>query len=277
MEFIRFIHLSDIHYMKNYATQGIEGLISAKQHPRDTVKKCIQEAIKTGIDFVLITGDLTHEGGISDYCELKELLIELLGDIPYIVLPGNHDRRDAFCKTFFNREYTKKLDEVYEIKGLRIITLDTGDSVNGLITNEQLNWLTSVLSDSSSMRTLLALHHTLIDGQNGIACANYNEALIRIIQNSDDILGIFCGHTHHNYNSKFAGKLYFTADSISFSMTENEDVLQFEDHAAYNLVTLQNGVLSAQVKQVIPATNLIASFSSDKLSQLFSNESEELK
>lgn len=276
MEAIHFIHLSDIHYLKNYSKQGIEGLISAKQHPRDNVEKCIQEAKRTRIDFVLITGDLTHEGSVSDYLELKELLIRLLGDIPCIVLPGNHDRRDALCKIFFHKEYTEKLDTVYEFKGLRIITLDSGDSVNGLITDEQLNWLSNVLSDSSSKSTLLALHHTLIDGQNGIACASYDEALIRIIQGSD-ILGIFCGHTHHNYNSQFAGKLYFTADSIAFSMTEDTDILQFEDHAAYNLVTLQNGVLSAQVKQVIPANDLIASFSSDKLSQLFSNESEELK
>jgi 3',5'-cyclic AMP phosphodiesterase CpdA len=273
MNTIRFIHMSDIHYKKEYKDSGFEALISAKQHPEVNIIKCIQEEKKQGLDFVLITGDLTHEGECSDYQALAELLEEQLGDIPYILLPGNHDKREGYQAVFSQQTpalaETSTLDVVYNIKGLRIITLDSGYCVNGIIHNEQLHWLKEILSKPSELGTLLALHHPLIPNQEGLECAVYDKELCEIIETSD-ILGVFCGHTHHNYLSQFAGKPYFTSDSIAFSMTTIDDILQFENQAAYNLVTLSNGILSAQVRQVIPAIDVIASFTSDKLSQLFS-------
>ncbi|BCJ96008.1 metallophosphoesterase [Anaerocolumna cellulosilytica] len=279
MNTIRFIHMSDIHYRKEYKNSGFEALISAKQHPEVNIIKCIQEEKKQGLDFVLITGDLTHEGERSDYQALARLLEDQLGDIPYILLPGNHDKRKAYQAVFstqastlaetYTLAETSTIDAVYNIKGLRIITLDSGYCINGIIHNQQLHWLKEILSKPSKLGTLLALHHPLIPNQEGLECAAFDKELCEIIKNSD-ILGIFCGHTHHNYLSQFAGKPYFTSDSIAFSMTTIDDVLQFENQAAYNLVTLSDGILSAQVRQVIPAIDVIASFTSDKLSQLFS-------
>lgn len=269
MESYRFIHMSDIHFLENYSNEGFEALIAAKQHPKDNVFKALSKEIKEGLDFILITGDLAHEGEESDYRALYGFLKELTGGIPFIVLPGNHDRRGAYCKVFFAAEPEAHPDRVYDLDGLRIITLDTGNSVDGRILKEQLDWLLDVLSIPAPNGTLLALHHPLIPGQEGLNCAEYDPALYEIIGKSD-ILGIFCGHTHKNYISRFAGKPYYTSDSMSFSMTAKEDSLQFEDHAAYNLVTLSDGILSVQVRQVVPETSVIAGFALDKLSQLFS-------
>lgn len=265
----RFIHMSDIHFLENYSKEGFEALIAAKQHPKNNVYKCLNREIKEGLDFILITGDLTHEGEESDYRALHGFIKELSGDIPVIVLPGNHDRRDAYCRGFLEIEPEVHPDRVYDIDGLRIITLDTGNSRDGVILEEQLVWLKEILSVSAKNGTLLALHHPLIRGQEGLDCAEYDPAFYRIIKNSD-ITGIFCGHTHKNYIASFAHKPYYTSDSMSFSMTAGENTLQFEDHAAYNLVTLSDGILSVQVRPVVPEPSVIAGFALDKLSQLFS-------
>lgn len=269
MDTVRFIHMSDIHFLENYSNEGFEALIANKQHPGDNVYKCLSKEINNELNFVLITGDLTHEGSESDYLALRKLLERLLGDIPFIVLPGNHDRRDAYCRGFFGIEPEDKLDRVYDLNGLRIITLDTGNSKDGCILEEQLTWLKETLSHPSQKGTLLGLHHPLIPNQEGLDPAAYDRSFCDIIAKSD-IIGIFCGHTHRNFTAQFAGKPYFTSDSMSFSMTTRYDTLQFEDYAAYNLVTLCDGILSVQVKQVVPESAVIASFSLDKLSQLFS-------
>lgn len=268
MDTMRFIHMSDLHYRINYAENGFESLIAAKQHPKDNICNCISNEVHKGLDFLLITGDLTHEGEEADYQALRTLLKSQLGDIPYIVIPGNHDRRDAFCCGFLEIEPQDTSVIVHNINGLRIIGIDTGRTVNGIITKEQIRRLQDILSKPSSRGSILAIHHPLIENQDGLARAEYNKELIAVITGSD-ILGIFCGHTHHNFISQFASKPYFTADSIAFSMTLENDILYFEDNAAYTIMQLHNGVLSAQVKQVVPAPAIITSFSSDKLSQLF--------
>lgn len=269
MKALRFIHMSDIHYLRNYADYGFEALIAKQRHPKENLCACIRREKEKGLDFVLITGDLIHEGEDGDYQALRDLLDEQLGAIPYIALPGNHDKREAFCRGFLGVEPGKQLDMVYYILGLRIIVLDTGRTVNGRITKEQMEWLKNLLSETSKEGSILAFHHPLIVNQDDLPSATYDKELCEIIAASD-ILGIFCGHTHHNYVSQFATVPYFTADSMAFTMNSVKDGLLFEDYVAYNLMQLQDGILSAQVKQVIPAPAEIASFSSDKLSQLFS-------
>lgn len=269
MKNLRFIHMSDLHYRKNYADCGFEALIAAKQHPQDNVIKCLRKEKSEGLDFVLITGDLTHEGETEDYIALHRLLKAELGEIPFILLPGNHDRPDAYKAAFGQDTTEEAVDSIYDLKGLKIITLDTGRSINGEITESQTEWLSEVLKQPSERGYLLALHHPLIDNQDGLPPALHPDSFTELIKNSD-ILGIFCGHTHHNYIAQFAGKPYFTADSMAFSMVSSEDMLTFKDCAAYTVMKLSDRILSAGVRQVVPAVADIASFSSDKLSQLFS-------
>jgi 3',5'-cyclic AMP phosphodiesterase CpdA len=49
-------------------------------------------ALRPRPDVVLITGDLTDYGLVEEYEELKRMLQRL--DIPFFVIPGNHDRRE---------------------------------------------------------------------------------------------------------------------------------------------------------------------------------------
>lgn len=44
------------------------------------------------VDLVIVTGDLTEHGTPEEYDRFKMLMADL--DLPYRVLPGNHDRRE---------------------------------------------------------------------------------------------------------------------------------------------------------------------------------------
>lgn len=257
---IRFIHMSDLHYRSRFSGEGLESYLGGGLNPLENIRTCLNRELRDGLDFVLITGDLTHEGPDLDFSQLREIFTGILGNIPVIALPGNHDPHEAFCRGFLGAKACSSLDFVHEISGLRILTLDTGNSINGRISSSQLTWLEDVLSVPSERGSLLALHHPLIAGQDGLECAEYPSFLLEVIQNSD-ILGIFCGHTHRNYFSQFAKKPYHTAGSMSFTMTMQGDEITYENYADYNLVTLSGKTLSAQVKPVAPESGYTAGFS----------------
>src|SRR3546814_6749151 len=54
-------------------------------------------------DLVVITGDLTEHGRKQEYLLLKPLLAEL--DIPYLLIPGNHDSPAMLREVFHEHAY----------------------------------------------------------------------------------------------------------------------------------------------------------------------------
>ena len=264
MEPIRFIHMSDIHFREAYAPEGFESILAGLPHPRRHVLDAIAAERDHGLDFVLLTGDIAHEGDMQDYLAVRQLFAECLGAVPLVTLPGNHDRIDGYTQVFSSGE-RETLNRTYEIAGLRIVTVYTGDSKDGEITLDQLSWLRQELSVPSARGTILALHHPLL-AQNGLDAAKYDPALLDIIAQSD-IVGIFTGHTHANFIGLFADKPYITADSMMFSMDANDGMMTLRNHAAYTLCTLVQKTLSAEVKLVAPISTVTTRFSIHLLSQ----------
>ncbi len=265
----RFIHMSDLHFLRHYSSKGFEGFLKKSRHPRLNLIDCLRTEKAQGLDFVLITGDLTQEGDDDDFSALKNLLEQEIGTTPVYALPGNHDPRNAFCNSFLGIGYTERVNRVYNQGGLRIVALDTGRGITGTVDTPQLAWLQEVLSTPSSEGTLLMVHHPLIPNQDNLGTAQYDSALVGLIAHSD-ILGVFCGHTHHNLITQFASKPYYTADSMAYSLQVQGDEASFECLAAYNLLTLSDKNLFAQVKLAAPAPAVAARFSMNSLSQLLS-------
>ena len=57
-------------------------------------------------DVALVTGDLVDKGTPGEYANLKRLLSPLA--IPFYLIPGNHDARDALRDAFPDRTYLPK-------------------------------------------------------------------------------------------------------------------------------------------------------------------------
>lgn len=264
----RFIHLSDLHFRKQYEDWGLQSLLGKLPDVLERLTACLEEEKKLGVDFVLLTGDLAHDGTVEDYAALRDALNSTLGGIPWIALPGNHDNREAFCSGLQCGGQNHELDAVYEVNGLRVITLDSGTGISGVVHSSQTKWLQSVLAESCEKGSLLAVHHPLVPNQEGLGIAQFDSDLPKIIAQSD-VIGVFCGHTHRNYMGTFAEKPYFTADSMSYAFEESEQMTSVKVVAAYNRVTLQNGSISVQVRQLAPAPVVAACFPTDRMYQLF--------
>jgi hypothetical protein len=92
------IHLSDLHLRKEDCPLAENGSI-AKIETRETLLKLVTNRVEqsNGKCIVIITGDLTDSGSLSDYAEANIFLKKLRNikiqdsNLPVVILPGNHD------------------------------------------------------------------------------------------------------------------------------------------------------------------------------------------
>ena len=124
---------------------------------------------------------------------------------------GNHDERAAYSRELFGEESEAPQDRVYDVAGLRIVSLDTSVPGwhHGEITDEQLAWLADVLATPAEHGTILALHHPpipspMVPGRGDHRAARHRPAG-RGRCAGTDVRAILGGHYHFTSHSTFAG------------------------------------------------------------------------
>lgn len=172
---------------------------------------------------VLVTGDLVAEERRDSYRELAAVLGGL--DMPWYVIPGNHDDRGLMRETFVDLGYLPRagdfLHYTVESLPLRLVALDTHDPGReaGLLCSARLAWLEDRLSAATDRPTLIMMHHPPIEvgmpdfdaiGLNGRA------ALGRIIARHPQVVGIACGHVHRNIVAAWCGVLVAVTPSTGY-------------------------------------------------------------
>jgi 3',5'-cyclic-AMP phosphodiesterase len=114
-------------------------------------------------DLVLFTGDLVDTGQPEEYARLRTHLAGL--DIPFFLMPGNHDDRDALRTGFPDHAYLglegDPICYTIEPLPLRIIALDSlvPGQGGGALGARQLDWLAERLAEQPDRPTVVALHH----------------------------------------------------------------------------------------------------------------------
>lgn len=119
-------------------------------------------ATRPMLDLVLVTGDLVNDGGVADYRHLRAILSHL--EMPYFVIPGNHDNREALRDVFRQDGYLPEsgyLQYVVEGFPLRLVGLDTlrENHDGGRLCLDRLHWLERTLEEARETPTVLFMHH----------------------------------------------------------------------------------------------------------------------
>lgn len=153
----KIIHITDIHL----APHGTE-IVRLDPHKRFSL---VIEAINrdySDADLCIITGDLADAGDIASYQRLK-VLLETLG-VPYQLMMGNHDNRDAFRQVFPEVPVDRNgfVQGVHEFEDISLIYLDTLDDSRqdtGLLCAQRLSWLQDQLDASNGKPVVIFMHH----------------------------------------------------------------------------------------------------------------------
>ncbi|QKF82516.1 phosphodiesterase [Halarcobacter ebronensis] len=209
----------------------------------DTVKaliKCVNHInnLKPKPDFVMFSGDITDSGSKEEYKIFKNIVTSL--EIPFYIIPGNHDNRDNLRESFKEYGWYKDGEFLHfslENFPLRVIGLDSIvlEKPYGALCEKRLNWLDEKLKEFPSKETLLFVHHPPIEiGIEHIDKLNLSKGskeLKEIFEKNSQVVALACGHVHRTTCSLWGRVLVTTAASSSHQFT-----LDLKEGAAANFI-----------------------------------------
>jgi len=239
MNAITIAHLSDIHY-----NPRDDGQISTLLREKGLVvekflKTCLDTLVLRSPDIILITGDITHEGGPDEYRYLREQISSVLPDTPVLCTMGNHDNRAAFREGFLQESaYDGPYYSSVSVKGYRFITLDSAyeKGLEGVFRSDALDYLEEVLTKPAARGNILLMHHPIMAAARSMGLTM--DTRFSNILKSGKITAMFNGHVHNSYVSTVYGVVQFTADSLKTGCDCSGDYLSYNDRAGYQIITI---------------------------------------
>ena len=203
----------------------------------DDLRRTVADLNKQkGIDFVILSGDVTEFGSDEELALAKQILDSL--NLPLYVIPGNHDSNwsesgaNSFRKVFGGETF------FFEHKGYQFIGTTSGPNMRmspGQIPRENLVWVDSVFkANADPNKPLISINHYPLDS----SLNNWFELTDRLQQRNVQLA--LCGHGHIN-------KLY-NWDDIPGVMARS-NLRAKEDVGGYNIVTLTGDSVFFQVRK----------------------------
>jgi 3',5'-cyclic AMP phosphodiesterase CpdA len=185
-------------------------------------------------DLVLVTGDLVDEGDPAEYAAVSRRLARC--EIPYLVIPGNHDRREPFRAAFPGHAYLPSpaapMHYVVEDYPVRIVAFDTTVPRlhHGEVTDAGLAWLADTLNADQGRPALIMMHHPPfacgIPYIDTYLCRD-GERLAEIVARFPHVERVVCGHVHRPMLRRWGGTAICTSPS-----TATQIALQLDPGAA---------------------------------------------
>ena len=249
------LHLSDTHLLGSGSR--LYGSVDAEDHLRQLLEEL--EASEGRPEAIVFTGDLADRGEPDAYQRLREMVEPVAARLgaQVIWVMGNHDNRAAFRQGLFAELPTERpVDRVYDVNGLRVITLDSTvpGRHHGELSSAQLDWLAEELSVRAPHGTILAMHHPPLPSVLDLAVAVElrDQAGLAEVLLGSDVRSIIAGHLHYSSTGSFAGIPVSVASATCYTQDLNVPVggTRGRDGArAFNLVHVYD---STVLHSVVP-------------------------
>jgi len=200
----KILLMSDIHITE-------PGVSIVGLDPITRFKACLEHASIHHADasHLFLMGDLTHHGLATEYKVLENVLKNQ--PFPITLMLGNHDRRDMFSEIFpkLTARFQHGSISFGETTILYLDTLneDPQNKHSGLMCNERLRWLETRLSSGNGPIILLAHHHMLTSGFDGMDKIHLQNGkhVANIIAASGRCQMVINGHIHRIIVSTYKG------------------------------------------------------------------------
>jgi 3',5'-cyclic-AMP phosphodiesterase len=246
-------HLTDLH-IRALGVQS-HGFLPASLVLQRAVERL--NAMLPRPDLVLLTGDLTHAGGIAEYDALTATLARLT--LPMIAIPGNHDSRENFLAAFpdLPLDRTGGFGQfIHDSAELRLIGLDSikRGSSGGALCAERLAFLARALDGSNGKPVIIAMHHPPIlvgmKSMDPIWLQDGRAEMAAILRQHPKVLAILCGHHHRPIVGQFHGVPVFCGPSLvaqgDFGLDPHDPNTFSEEPASFHVhwFTPENGLVT---------------------------------
>ena len=186
----RFAHLTDLHFSPN------------NPNPTEDLLRSVAQINATeGIDFVLVTGDITEEGDRKSMEKVKSCL-DLL-KVKYYVALGNHETKwsDSGCTAFGEIFGSERFE--FEYKGFLFLGFNSGPLMRmayGHVVPQDIRWMTETMEKAGKDKpVILVTHYPLRDGD----VDNWYEVTDAV--RPYNVRMFIGGHYHANMNLRYDG------------------------------------------------------------------------
>lgn len=249
------LHLSDTHLLAG--PDPLYGAVDSRAKLISLFERLAEAERKP--EAIVFTGDLTDKGEPEAYDELRSIVepaAEQMG-AKVIWVMGNHDKRQHFKERLLDEAPDMApMDRVYEVNGLRIVTLDSTvpGYHHGELSDSQLSWLRSVLRNPAPEGTILALHHPPVPSVQDLTVLvelRHQRDLAAALEGSD-VRAVIAGHLHYSTFTTFAGIPVSVASATCYTQdlatpgTRGQDAAQgfnmihvYEDSVVHSVVPLE--------------------------------------
>lgn len=186
----RFAQLTDLHLSPN------------NPNPTEDLLRSVAQINATdGIDFVLVTGDITEEGDRTSMEKVKSCL-DLL-KVKYYVALGNHETKwsDSGCTAFAEIFGSERFQ--FEYKGFLFLGFNSGPLMRmayGHVVPQDIRWMTETMQKAGKEKpVILVTHYPMTEGD----VDNWYEVTDAV--RPYNVRLFIGGHYHANKNLRYDG------------------------------------------------------------------------
>ncbi|WP_269936316.1 metallophosphoesterase family protein [Serratia liquefaciens] len=232
---MRIIQLSDIHIFSD-ETKIAKKHLSNFEGVIDFIRSNI---VNINADFVIVTGDISHDGGVLSYEKFFSLMKDI--PLPFYVIPGNHDDKknlyNVGLKYGNNYDVNSFEDDEWRILGIDSV-VDNEDY--GLIQKNEFDFLENEVQLNSNKKIALFLHHHPIPVGTPIVddCMLINASELLSSCRALKIKFIGSGHAHTLFQRKIGEALVSISPAVCSQWRNATKEVDSIDNSAFSVVDL---------------------------------------
>lgn len=224
------MHISDLHFGPEFQAHVFE--------------EAVQEINDLEPDVLVVSGDLTENGLISQYRQAKQGL-DALACRRKVVCSGNHDYRSTGY-LLFKEFFASKPILRYGGAVFAVISTARPERNEGEVGHRQVVWLEESLSRFKRLRKIAVMHHHLIQvpdtGPDNIPVVDAGDTLRAILESKVSL--VLGGHRHRPWRWNVEGTQIVHAGTLSSERTRG-----FYVHS-YNIVDVNRDEIRVMLKLV---------------------------
>jgi 3',5'-cyclic-AMP phosphodiesterase len=267
-------HISDTHFLAGGAK--LFGEAETEKNLRAALEQLSH--LSSLPEAIVITGDLADLGEPDAYARLRAIVepaAEGMGS-RIIWVMGNHDERPAYAEGLFDATPSEEpQDAVYDVNGLRVISLDTSvpGYHHGELTDAQLDWLRAELATPAEHGTILAMHHppapTPLLWAMDMLELHGQDRLADVLRGTD-VRAILAGHLHYSSHTTFAGIPVSVASATCYTLALAAKGRLLSGVNANQAFTMVHIYPDSVVHSIVPVGDAaeISGFSVDAIAQI---------
>ena len=183
-------------------------------------------------DAVVLGGDLSQDESTEAYRTIARTMLEF--SVPVHAIAGNHDNPDLMLETLnptvrFNAGVSR-----FRLDGWQVLLVNSHDAgkVSGLISEDDLNRLDSLLEEGADLHQLVVMHHHPEPigsaWMDNIKLANHR-SFWNIAKRHDSLKGVLFGHIHQAFDDVRGDVRLLGTPSTTLQFKPGEDGFMMDD------------------------------------------------